>query len=70
VRDQGHAAVPGLAPPQLPPSRAWTAVEFTDLRFDYAFLATRGRASVLGGWVYIVDNRDEAGEILNGRVQR
>ncbi len=79
-----------MDPPNLPPNRSWTTVEFTDLRFDYAFLATRspaGRAP-LGGWVYIVDGRDDgaptdrrleepgsggwedAGEIMNGRVQR
>ena len=72
VRDVGQEPVAGLAPPNLPPGRTWTTVEFTDLRFDYAFLATRspaGRAP-LGGWVYIVDNREDAGEIMNGRVQR
>ncbi len=72
VRDVGQEPVAGLAPPNLASGRAWTTVEFTDLRFDYAFLATRspvGRAP-LGGWVYIVDNRDDAGEIMNGRVQR
>jgi inner membrane protein len=61
-----------LYPPQLPPNRQWTTVEFTDLRFAYTFLGT-GRAkgrSPLGGWVYIVDGRDDAGEFLNGREQR
>ena len=72
VRDVGQEPVAGLDPPNLPPNRSWTTVEFTDLRFDYAFLATRspaGRAP-LGGWVYIVDGRDDAGEIMDGRVQR
>ena len=32
---------PGMDPPNLPPNRTWTTVEFTDLRFDYAFLGTR-----------------------------
>jgi inner membrane protein len=64
--------VPGLDPPQLPPNRAWTTVEFTDLRFDYAFIGTRSASmrSPLAGWVYIVDGRDDAGEVMNGREQR
>jgi inner membrane protein len=76
VRDVGPEripdSVPGLDPPQLAPNRAWTTVEFTDLRFDYAFLGT-GSASArppLAGWVYIVDGRDDAGEVMNGREQR
>ena len=72
VRDLGQDPIPGLAPPNLPPGRAWTTVEFTDLRFDYSFLASRSSAgnSPLGGWVYIVDNRDDAGEVMGGRVQK
>ena len=84
VRDVGQEPVAGLAPPNLPPSRTWTTVEFTDLRFDYAFLAARGsaRRAPLGGWVYIVDRAptstvadspvgwEDAGEIMDGRVQR
>jgi inner membrane protein len=72
VRDVGQEPVAGLAPPQLPPNRQWTTVEFTDLRFAYSYLGT-GRAtgrSPLSGWVYIVDGRDDAGEGLNGREQR
>jgi inner membrane protein len=75
VRDLGPepipATVPGLDPPQLPPNRQWTTVEFTDLRFAYSFMATRspGKAP-LAGWVYIVDNRDDAGEAMEGRIQR
>jgi len=72
VRDVGQEPVAGMDPPNLPPDRTWTTVEFTDLRFDYAFLATRsaGGRAPLGGWVYVVDSRDDAGEIMNGRVQR
>jgi inner membrane protein len=80
VRDVGPepipGPVPGLDPPQLLPNRAWTTVEFTDLRFDYAFLGTRSASmaasarSPLAGWVYIVDGRDDAGEAMNGREQR
>jgi len=69
VRDMGQTPAPGIDPPQLPPGRAWTAVQFSDLRFAYDFLG-RGRSpasSVLTGWVYIVDGHEEAGESLNGR---
>jgi len=70
VRDIGQQQAPGVSPPSLPPGRAWTTVEFTDLRFDYAFTSGRGPArSVLGGWVYIVDGHDDAGEIMSGREQ-
>jgi inner membrane protein len=72
VRDVGQEPVAGVQPPNLPPNRQWTTVEFTDLRFVYSFLATRratGR-SPLGGSVYIVDNRDDAGEAMGGRQQK
>jgi inner membrane protein len=72
VRDVGQEPVAGMEPPQLPPNRQWTTVEFTDLRFAYSFMGT-GRAngrSPLGGWVYIVDGRDDAGESMGGREQK
>jgi inner membrane protein len=71
VRDVGQEPVAGMDPPVLPPNRQWTTVEFTDLRFDYSYLGT-GRAtgrSPLGGWVYIVDGREDAGEAMGGREQ-
>ncbi|MGA2570040.1 MAG: metal-dependent hydrolase [Terracidiphilus sp.] len=72
VRDVGQEPVPGLDPPQLPPNRTWTTVEFTDLRFRYPFIGTRGAAAraPLSGWVYIADGREDAGECMNGRAQR
>ncbi|MGA2890396.1 MAG: metal-dependent hydrolase [Terracidiphilus sp.] len=76
VRDVGQVTAPGLAPPQLPPNRQWTTVEFTDLRFAYPFLGPGMSAPKtpnrlpLSGWVYIVDGRDDAGEAMNGREQR
>jgi len=76
VREVGQepipGPVPGLEPPNLPPGRTWTTVEFTDLRFDYSFLASRGTAghAPLGGWVYIVDGHEDAGEAMDGREQR
>ena len=72
VRDVGQEPVAGLDPPQLPPNRTWTTVEFTDLRFNYSFMAKRTGAgrSALGGWVYIVDGREDAGEVMSGRQQR
>lgn len=72
VRDVGQDPVDGMAPPQLPPNRTWTTVEFTDLRFAYSYLGTgRGTGrNPLGGWVYIVDGREDAGEVMGGREQR
>ncbi len=71
VRDVGQESVAGLDPPNLPPGRTWTTVEFSDLRFDYSFLPTRAASSraPLGAWVYIVDGRNDAGEIMGGRPQ-
>jgi inner membrane protein len=72
VRDVGQQPVAAMDPPQLGSNRSWTTVEFTDLRFDYSYLGT-GRAtgrSPLGGWVYIVDGHDDAGEGMGGREQR
>jgi inner membrane protein len=72
VRDVGEEPIAGMDPPQLGPNRQWTTVEFSDLRFAYSFLGTdrTSRRSLLGGSVYIVDGRDDAGEFLNGREQR
>ena len=71
VRDAGQVAVPGIAPPDLPRERTWTTVEFSDLRFDYSFLrrARTGSQAPLGGWVYIVDDREEAAEGMGNRQQ-
>ena len=72
VRDMGQQPVPGMDSPQLPPNRAWTTVEFYDLRFAYAFRGSGGisRPSPLSGWVYIVDGHEDAGEFMNGREQK
>ena len=77
VRDLGPVPIPGkvqgLDPPQLPPGRQWTTIEFSDLRFQYPVFGSAARNSGpprLGGWVYIVDGRDDAGEAMKGRVQR
>jgi inner membrane protein len=71
IRDVGQEPVPGMDPPQLPSGRRWATVEFSDLRFAYSFMASRpaGRAP-LGGSVYIVDGRDEAGEAMGGKPQK
>ena len=71
VRDVGQFPVEGMEPPNLPSGRNWTTVEFSDMRFDYAFLpgGRSRRNAPLGGWVYIVDGREEAGEVMNGKEQ-
>ncbi|MGA2559404.1 MAG: metal-dependent hydrolase [Terracidiphilus sp.] len=71
VTDLGQDPVQALEPPQLSPNRHWTTVQFVDLRFDYSFLGSArsvGRPP-LSGDVYIVDGREDAGEIFNGQVQ-
>jgi inner membrane protein len=71
VRDLGQQPVAGIDPPRLPPNRPWTTVEFTDLRFAYSFRGGAGKPPAgLSGWVYIVDNRDDAGEAMGGREQK
>lgn len=72
VRDMGQIPAPGIAPPSLPPQRPWTTVRFSDLRFAYAFRrgGSESPAAGLSGWVYIVDNRDDAGESMGGREQK
>ncbi len=71
VHDLGSVPAPGMAPPQLPPTRTWTTVEFSDLRFDYSRLSARANSGhpALAGWVYIVDGHEDAGEDWNGREQ-
>ena len=72
VRDLGQSPVPGIDPPHLPPSRTWTTVEFTDLRFAYAFLGhgENRPPSGLTGWAYILDGSEEAAEGLGNREQK
>ena len=72
VRDLGQEPVGGVPPPDLAPGRTWTTVEFSDLRFAYSFMGSRGNAgrTALGGWVYIVDGHEEAGEGLGDRQQK
>jgi inner membrane protein len=71
VRELGQQPVAGIDPPQLPPIRQWTTVEFIDLRFDYSFMgAYRSKGPPpLAGWVYIVDGRENAGQALDGRAE-
>ena len=71
VRDLGQDPVPAMTAPQLTPNRQWTTVQFIDLRFGYSFLSGERGAGrdPLGGWVYIVDGHEDAGEALGGREQ-
>jgi len=72
VQDIGQVQVVGIDPPQLPPGRTWTTVEFTDLRFGYDFRGTGNSRppSGLGGAVYIIDNHEDAGEEMGGKEQK
>jgi inner membrane protein len=72
VRDLGQIPAPGITPPNLPPQRAWTTVEFSDLRFAYAFRSggSSNPPAGLSGWVYIIDNREDGGESMAGREQK
>jgi inner membrane protein len=72
IRDLGQEPIEGIPAPQLGPNRTWTTVEFSDLRFAYAFTGSgSGRPpSALSGWVYIIDNREDGGEAMGGREQK
>jgi inner membrane protein len=82
IREVGQRPVPGYPAPDLPPGRQWTTVQFSDLRFAYPYLDTsmtgnsertfeRMLASAgLSGWVYIVDQKEDAGQFLNGKEQK
>ncbi|HUB28462.1 MAG TPA: metal-dependent hydrolase [Terracidiphilus sp.] len=72
VRDVGQLPVADIDPPRLPPGRTWTTVEFSDLRFDYAFRGSGSSSgsSPLGAWCYIVDGREEAAEGMGSREQK
>ena len=72
VRDLGHEPIPGSEPPRLPRGRTWTSVEFSDLRFAYAFAGGESKRppSGLSGWVYILDGHEDGGEFIGGREQK
>jgi inner membrane protein len=72
VEDIGQVQVVGIDPPKLQPGRTWTTVQFTDLRFGYDFRGSGNSRppAGLGGAVYIVDNRDDAGEEMGGKEQK
>ncbi|HEU5351096.1 MAG TPA: metal-dependent hydrolase [Terracidiphilus sp.] len=71
VSDLGHDPMPALPPPELPPGRTWTTVEFQDLRFGYRLPGAKHSGSApLSGWVYIVDNREDGGEGMGRAVQK
>ena len=72
VQDLGQVQEIGIDPPQLPPGRTWTTVEFSDLRFGYDFRGTGNTRPPGGltGAVYIVDNREEAGMEMGGKEQK
>jgi inner membrane protein len=72
LRDVGQYPVPGIDPPQLPAGQTWTTVEFSDLRFAYAFRGSGSSngSSLLGAWTYIIDGREEAAEGMGSREQK
>ena len=72
VRDLGQSPVAGIDPPKLPPGRTWTTVEFSDLRFAYAFRAGESKRPPGGltGWAYIVDGHEGAAEGMGSREQK
>ncbi|MGA7241596.1 MAG: metal-dependent hydrolase [Terracidiphilus sp.] len=72
VQDIGQVQMIGIDPPQLPPGRTWTTVQFSDLRFGYDFRGNGGRGprGALGGAVYIIDNREDGGQEMGGHEQK
>jgi inner membrane protein len=76
LTDLGPEPIPtdndDLSPPNLLPPHKWTTIRFDDLRFQYSYKGT-GRTdgpSPLTGWVYIVDDKQEAGTVYGSRVQK
>lgn len=72
ARDLGQEPIEGMDPPHLPAGRTWTTIEFSDLRFAYAYTRsgpTRPPAG-LSGWVYVIDNHEDGGEGMGGREQK
>jgi inner membrane protein len=76
LTDLGPQPIPSddenFNPPNLPPPHRWTTIRFDDLRYQYSYLGG-GRTdapSPLTGWVYIVDDKEDAGEVYGHRVQR
>jgi hypothetical protein len=81
-RQPVRQSVPGDQDPEMPATRPWTTIEFSDLRFAYSYLDTSmvGSSnqrldqtliqSPLSAWVYIVDGKEDAGQFLNGREQK
>ena len=72
VRDLGQETIPGSEPPRLPAGRTWTTIEFTDLRFSYAFVGGESvrPPSGLTGAVYIIDGHEDGGEFIGAREQK
>jgi len=72
VRDLGQETIPGAEPPRLPAGRTWTTVQFTDLRFSYAFVGGESvrPPSGLTGAVYIIDGHEDGGEFIGAREQK
>ena len=82
IRDLGTEPTPGHAVPVLPASRVSSTIEFSDLRFAYAYLDTGMNGgsnqtlehmlanSGLTGWVYVLDGREVAAEFLSGQQQK
>ena len=82
VRNVGQLQVPGNRMPDVSPTLPWTTVEFSDMRFAYAYLDTSMVGSPnqnldhflthagLTGYVYVLDGREEIGQFLQGREQK
>lgn len=72
VRDMGQEPIEGIDPPRLHTGRTWTTVEFSDLRFAYAFRGSGDShpPATLSGRVYIVDGHEEAGQAMGSREQK
>ena len=61
-----------MNPPELPPDRSWTTVEFTDLRFAYSFLGTAAKRAghrLADGFISWITAK-MAGEGMGGRPQK
>jgi inner membrane protein len=68
VEDIGPVPVAGVAPPMLAAGQQWTTIRFRDLRYNYSDLLGN-RESPMTAYAYVLNSREMAAMILNGKEE-